>query len=73
MEGSIEMTVDKFVRRNQIIAERLSQLRSRGDQMQWDGIVHPVNPQFRDVLQAQERLLNALERLLDNLPALAAA
>lgn len=67
------MTVDKFVRRNQIIAERLSQLRSRGDQMQWDGIVHPVNPQFRDVLQAQERLLNALERLLDNLPALAAA
>lgn len=67
------MSVDKFVRRNQIIAERLSQLRSRGDQMQWDGIVHPVNPQFRDVLQAQERLLNALERLLDNLPALAAA
>ena len=41
--------------------------------MQWDGIVHPVNPQFRDVLQAQERLLNALERLLDNLPTLAAA
>ncbi len=67
------MTVDKFTRRNQLIAERLAQLRQRGDQMQWDGIVHPVNPQFRDVMQAQERLLNALERLLDNLPALAAA
>jgi len=67
------MTVEKFSRRNQIIAERLSQLRLHGDQMHWDGIVHPVNPQFRDVLQAQERLLNALERLLDNLPALAAA
>lgn len=67
------MTVDKFVRRNQIIADRLMQLRSRSDQMHWDGLVHPVNPQFRDVLQAQERLLNALERLLDNLPALAAA
>jgi hypothetical protein len=67
------MTVEKFTRRNQIIAERLSQLRLHGEQMQWDGIVHPVNPQFRDVLQAQERLLNALERLLDNLPALAAA
>jgi|UPI0004A6B944 hypothetical protein len=69
----MDMTVDKFVRRNQIIADRLTQLRSRGDQMHWDGLVHPVNPQFRDVLQAQERLLNALERLLDNLPALAAA
>ncbi len=67
------MTVEKFTRRNQIIAERLAQLRRRGEQMQWDGIVHPVNPQFRDVLQAQERLLNALERLLDDLPALAAA
>ena len=67
------MTVEKFALRNELIADRLAQLRQRGDQMHWDGIVHPVNPQFRVVLQAQERLLNALERLLDDLPALAVA
>ncbi len=67
------MTVEKFIRRNKIIAERVTQLRQHGDQMHWDGIVHPVNPQFRDVLQAQERLLNALERLLEDLPMLATA
>jgi hypothetical protein len=67
------MTVDKVVRRNQIIDDRLKQLRLHGDHLQRDGIIHPVSPQFRQVLQAQERLLNALERLLDDLPVLAAA
>jgi hypothetical protein len=67
------MTVEKFVRRNQIIEERLAQLRQHGEHMNWDGLVRPVSPQFREVLQAQERLLNAVERLLDDLPVLAAA
>jgi hypothetical protein len=67
------MTVDKFVRRSQIISQHLSRLTTTREQMQWDGIMHPVNPEFRDVLQAQERLLTALERLLDGMPTRVAA
>mgnify|MGYP000111306077 CR=1 FL=1 len=67
------MTVEKFLRRSQIISEHLKQLAGRSEQMQWDGIMHPVNPEFRDVLQAQERLLNALERLADGMVTRVAA
>ena len=71
--GGHAMTVEKFLRRSQIISEHLKQLAGRSEQMQWDGIMHPVNPEFRDVLQAQERLLNALERLADGMVTRVAA
>jgi hypothetical protein len=67
------MTIEKFLRRSQIISQHLSQLSGSREQMQWDGLLHPVNPEFRDVLQAQERLLTALERLLDGMAARVAA
>lgn len=67
------MSIEKLLRRNQMIAAHLKELAAHREQMQWDGILHPVNPQFRDMLQAQERLLNAVERVLDSLSARAAA
>jgi hypothetical protein len=62
------MTTEKFVRRSKLIAEHLSEIAFHTDQVEQDGMVHPVNPAFREVVTAQERLLNAVERLLEKLP-----
>lgn len=62
------MTTEKFVRRSQIIAEHLSEIALRGGQVELDSVLQPASPHYRAVLVAQERLLNALERLLDGLP-----
>ncbi|MDB5974791.1 MAG: hypothetical protein JWR07_1551 [Nevskia sp.] len=62
------MTADKFIRRSQMISEHLAQVAASRECLHWDGALHPVNPQFREVLQAQERLLTALERLVEELP-----
>lgn len=67
------MSVDKFLYRNEMIAGYLQQLAQRREQMQWDGILHPVNPVVRDMYQAQERLITALERVLDAIPSRIAA
>lgn len=67
------MSIDKVLSRNQMIAAHLKELASYREQMQWDGLLHPVHPQFRELMQAQERLLNAVERMLDSIPARAAA
>ena len=62
------MSVDKFLRRNQMIAAYLQELAEHREQMQWDGVLHPVNPLVREMFQAQERLITALERVLDTMP-----
>ncbi len=62
------MTTEKFVRRSQIIAQHLSEIALHGEQIEVDGVLQPVNPHFRAVLSAQERLLTAVERLLEKLP-----
>lgn len=62
------MTADKFARRSQMISQHLAHIAASRERLQWDGALHPVNPQFREVLQAQERLLTALERLVEGLP-----
>lgn len=67
------MSVDKILRRHQMISACLDELIQHRDQMQWDGVLHPVNPLVRDLFQAQERLLTALERVLDEMPARIAA
>ncbi|HWY25691.1 MAG TPA: hypothetical protein VNX47_12270 [Nevskia sp.] len=67
------MTVDKFLRRNQMITAYLQELMQYREQMQWDGVLHPVNPAVREMFQAQERLITALERVLDALPSRIAA
>lgn len=67
------MSVDKFLRRNQMITACLHELVQHREQMQWDGVLHPVNPAVREMFQAQERLITALERVLDALPSRIAA
>jgi hypothetical protein len=67
------MSIDKILRRHQMIAACLDELCLHREQMQWDGVLHPVNPLVRDLYQAQERLLTALERVLDTMPARIAA
>jgi len=67
------MSVDKILRRHQMIGACLEELCQYREQMQWDGVLHPVNPMVRDLYQAQERLLTALERVLDAMPSRIAA
>ncbi len=62
------MTTDKFIRRSKIIAEHLSEIAFHSDRIELEGVLHPVNSELREVVSAQERLLNAVERLLDKLP-----
>jgi len=62
------MTTDKFVHRSQIIAQYLSEIALNGAQAGADGTPQLVNPYFREVVSAQERLLNALEQLLERAP-----
>ena len=63
------MRADKFLYRNQMIADYLQQLSQHREHMQWDGVLHPVNPLVREMFQAQERLITALERVLEAIPA----
>lgn len=58
------MTTEQFIRRNQIIGERLAQIAACGQYLQHGAA--PPDLRLRAVLQAQERLLNAMERLLDD-------
>jgi len=67
------MTYDKFVRRNQIIGDHLAQIVLRREDLGWNGKLQPADPRFREVLNAQERLLTAMERLLDGAPERAGA
>lgn len=70
------MTAEKFARRNKLIADHLEEIARYGDLLsggEVGGVLQPVHPQFREVLQAQERLLNAVERLLEQMPKQQAA
>ncbi len=62
------MTTEKFVRRSQLIAQHLSEIALHSGQAESYGVPQPVNPYFREVVNAQERLLNAVEQLLEKLP-----
>lgn len=62
------MTAEKFVRRSQIIAKHLTEIAVHSEQVDLGGVPQPLSPQFREVVSAQERLLNAVERLLEKLP-----
>jgi len=66
------MTIDQFMRRSGNISDRLSKIVSHREQLHWDGALHPVDRAFRDLLSAQEQLLNAAEQVLDGLCAEAA-
>ena len=62
------MTTEKFVRRNRIIAQHLAEIALHREQIEADGAGQPFDRYFREVLGAQEHLLNAVERLLEQLP-----
>jgi hypothetical protein len=61
------MTQDKFVRRCQVIGSGLARIASGQSQECWTGVV-PPDPRLREVLQAQEKLLTAMERFLESTP-----
>ncbi|MDB5977223.1 MAG: hypothetical protein JWR07_3983 [Nevskia sp.] len=62
------MTTEKFVRRNRIIAQHIAEIALHREQIEAEGASQPFNRYFREVLGAQEHLLNAVERLLEQLP-----
>lgn len=62
------MTTEKFVRRNRIIAQHLAEIALHQEQIEAEGAGQPFNRYFREVLGAQEHLLNSVERLLEQLP-----
>lgn len=59
------MTIDQFVHRSRLIAEHLETILLQRDKLEWVGARGLSNPQFRQVCAAQERLLNAMEDMLD--------
>ena len=67
------MTAAKFARRNRLLAQHLERITRLQQSEQQDGVLRPLSPQFREVLSAQERLLTAVERLLEQLPQQEAA
>ena len=58
------MNVEQFARRRRMIAEYLDNIYSDRERLDWVGAKGLVNPKFREVLAAQERLLNAMEEML---------
>lgn len=66
------MTAAKFARRNRILAQHLERITLLQQAEEQDGVL-PLSPQLREVLSAQERLLTAVERLLEQLPQQEAA
>lgn len=59
------MTYEEFILRNQRISERLDEIAMRTENMAWTGSANAHNPNFVELMKAQEFLLNKAERLLD--------
>lgn len=59
------MTIDQFVHRSRMIAEHLENILTQREKLEWVGARGMSNPKFRQVCAAQERLLNAMEDMLD--------
>ncbi len=58
------MTTDKFLRRSEIITQHLSTIASSAC-LQGEGGLLPAHPRVIAVVNAQERLLSAIEALLE--------
>lgn len=58
------MTIEQFARRRSMISEYLDNIFSERERLEWVGAKGLTNPKFREVLAAQERLLNAMEDML---------
>lgn len=63
------MTYEEFVLRNQQISERLEAIARRTENMAWVGAAHSDNPDFVELMKAQDFLLAKAEKLLDAISA----
>lgn len=63
------MTYEEFVLRNQRIGESLDAIAKRTANMAWVGSAHADNPDFVELMKAQDFLLASAEKLLDTLMA----
>mgnify|MGYP001388177060 CR=1 FL=1 len=59
------MDVKEFVERNTRIAAALDAVAKRMENMAWVGTAHTDNPDFVDLLNAQDFLIERAEKLLD--------
>ena len=63
LQEALDMTIDKFARRNMAISQRLNQIMQR----EKDTAPDPealLSPRLRELFAAQERLLTVAERCL---------
>lgn len=58
------MNLEQFDRRRHMISEYLDNIFSQHEKLAWVGAKGLGDPKFRNVVAAQERLLNALEEML---------
>ncbi|WP_329859271.1 hypothetical protein [Stenotrophomonas hibiscicola] len=63
------MTYEEFVLRNQKISESLDAIAKRTANMAWVGTAHSNNPEFVELMKAQEVLILKAEQLLDAITA----
>lgn len=61
------MSLEKFQRRSEILHQRMQQISRSRDAGQLLQHRRHFNPEVRSLLVAQERLLDAAERLIDRL------
>ncbi len=59
------MNIEQFMRRSHMISEHLDKILMQREKLSWVGTPGLANPKFRQVCTAQERLLNAMEDMLD--------
>jgi len=63
------MTYEEFMLRNQRISESLDAIARRTANMAWTGSAHSDNPDFVELMKAQDQLLAKAEKLLDSIIA----
>lgn len=61
------MTYEEFLQRNQIISQRLEKIAQRTANMAWVGTAHSGNPDFVELMQAQENLIKKAEKFIDEI------
>ena len=67
------MSFEKFVHRNHLVAECVQRIAAYGNAGRLFEHSTEFNPKVRELLMAQERLLNAAERLMDHCDSLPAS
>jgi hypothetical protein len=63
------MTFEQFMERNRLIGERLDWIAKRTENMAWLGIANTSNPDFVELMNLQQQLLDTAERLISKFEA----